>query len=236
LAISQTVARSESDEAIQSSSWLWIASLTLASDEKALHQPYGFGTLEVQAPPEHFRFDAATTVLGFFGCVTSGIGLVAADVWSVGVALPVEPGVGTPIGEFGLAMPITGPGFGGPGGVIGLIAPPITGAGLGALPTVLCCVLAPPIVLCAPAGEMPAAATPIAHVNVHPMIALLFMRASHVRGAEIELNVVRPGRLAKGCARSNVLLAHGSRYMRGLNSPARLFSSYYWAETEHPTA
>jgi hypothetical protein len=131
--------------------------------------------------------------------------LVAADVWIVGVALPVEPGVGTPMGEFGLAMPITGPGFGGPGGVIGLIAPPITGAGFGALPTALCCVLAPPIVLCASAGEMPAAATPSAQASIHPIIALLFMRASHVRAVRADVNVILSRAFAKACWRSKGL-------------------------------
>jgi hypothetical protein len=36
---------------------------------------YGFGPLDAQAPPVHFRFDGAVTAAPvFFGCVTGGVG------------------------------------------------------------------------------------------------------------------------------------------------------------------
>jgi hypothetical protein len=153
--------------------------------------------------------------------VTGGICLAAAEVCIGWGALPVEPGVG-PAGEFGLAMPMIGAGFGGLGGVIGLIAPPITGGGLAAPPILFFCVLAPPIVLCASAGEMLPAATPSTQASVHPIIALLFMRGlAHLR-RRVSLEVVRLVDLAKARVRSNVPKASGSpAFARaGLSRPA----------------
>jgi hypothetical protein len=114
--------------------------------DAALHQPHGFGPLDVQAPEAHFRFDdAVTTVLPLFGGVTGGFCLVAADVWPGVIPLLIVAGV--LVGEVGLAIPTTGPGFGGLGGEIGLIDPPTAGGGLAAPPILFCCVLAPPSVL-----------------------------------------------------------------------------------------
>ena len=93
------------------------------------------------------RFDDAVTVLLLFDGVTGGFCLVAADAWPGVVPLPMAGGV--PAREFGLVKLMTGPGFGGLGGVIGLIDPPTTGAGLAAPPILTCGVLAPPSALCA---------------------------------------------------------------------------------------
>ena len=110
--------------------------------------------LDAQALEAHFKFDIAVgTVLPLFGGVAGGFCLAALDVGTGVVPLPMEFDAGVPVGAFGLAMPATGPGFCGVGGVTGLMAPPTTGAGLAAPPILFCGALAPPITLWAETGE-----------------------------------------------------------------------------------
>ena len=115
-------------------------------------EAYGFGPLDVHAPEAHFRFEDVTTVPPLLGGVPS---------------------------EVGFAMPTTGAGFGGLGGETGLIAPPIAGAGLATPPNLFCWALAPPSAFWAQADENPVAVMPSTHTSTGPIVALLFMRASH---------------------------------------------------------
>ena len=151
----------------------------------------------MQLPEAHFGVDdAVTTELLLVGGVGGQFGFGVLAVWGAGVDAPVVPGVG----EVDLVMAVTGPGFGGVGGgaKAWVVAPPTTGGGFATPPILFCCGLAPPSVLCALAGEMPATATPSAPASIHPIV--LFISKPRTSAPQIaSANVVRLRAFAKAC-------------------------------------
>jgi hypothetical protein len=137
--------------------------------------------LATQAPAAHFV--AVTTVPPLFGGAMGGVCFAMPAVEPGATALPVEPGVGLPPIELCfVTLPTTGP-----GGFVTLptepcfAAPPITGLGFAAPPTVLCFgFVAPPTAFWAEEGwEKPIANAPRnIPSSITVTIALFFMDAS----------------------------------------------------------